>query len=100
MASNIFDDMHFEVESDIESVQPVNGTVAGPGLNGTIINGLAYPSIVNNATTAFVELLVYGETTDKVPFVIQSSGVGVPSRQYVSLVSSHASLASTLQFSR
>ena len=75
---------------DIESVQPVNGTVAGPGLNGTIINGIAYPTVVNNETTAFVELLVYGETNDKVPFMIQSSGVGVLSRQYVSLVSSHS----------
>ena len=39
--------------------------------------------LTNNLTTAIVSLIVYGETDDKVPFIITAEGVGASTEQYV-----------------
>ena len=57
--------------------------MTGSALNGTVINGIAYPVLTNNLTTASVSLIIYGETDDKIPFIVTAEGIGASTQQYV-----------------
>ena len=52
-----------------------NSTVSGPAVNGSILGGLAYPSLYNNLTLEFLEIDIYGRTADGYSFYVHESGV-------------------------
>lgn len=63
-----------------------NGTVAGPYINGTILGGLASPSIYNNQTLQVPVINIYGVTDDGYPFYIHETGIGLPTAQVTRIV--------------
>ena len=67
-------------------MQPItSGTING-AINATIQAGLAYPAFYENRTVEVPEIILYGTTLDKVPYLIQLSGVGKLTGQMTRLV--------------
>ena len=68
-------------------VQPITGGAITGFLNATVESGLAYPTLVQNSTVEIPEIILYGTTNDKVPYLIQLSGIGKPTDQVARVVS-------------
>ncbi|KAM0798526.1 hypothetical protein BDR22DRAFT_891320 [Usnea florida] len=62
-------------------VEPIAGGAITGFLNATVESGLAYPTLIQNSTVEVPEIILYGTTDDKVPYLIQLSGIGKPTDQ-------------------
>ena len=67
-------------------VQPITGGAITGFLNATVEAGLAYPSLIQNSSVEVPEIILYGTTYDKVPYLIQLSGIGKPTDQVATVV--------------
>ena len=69
-------------------MEPITGGTITGALNATVQAGLAYPAVYENSTVEVPAILLYETTHDKVPYLIQISGVGKLTAQVARVVSS------------
>ena len=75
------------------TVEPITGgTVSGSAINATVEGGIAYPVLYRNSTVELVDIVLYGNTIDEIPYLIQVTGRGLPTSQVTSLVSRNLSM--------
>lgn len=65
----------------------VGGNITGPAMNATIFGGAAFPTVYNNQTIEAPSLIMYGNTTDQVPFIARGEGIGLVTDQIARIVS-------------
>ena len=68
-------------------VEPIAGGAITGFFNATVESGLAYPTLIQNSTVEVPEIILYGTTDDKVPYLIQLCGIGKPTDQVARVVS-------------
>lgn len=66
----------------------MGGSISGPALNGNITGGVAFPSTFNKGTLQSALITTYGISVDGESFLVQVNGIGTPSDQFASIVSS------------
>lgn len=64
----------------------LGGAISGPYLNGTVLSGLATPSVYEEGKLQAPIINLYGVLDDEYPFYLHEYGVGSPTAQITRLV--------------
>ena len=68
-------------------MEPITGGIITGAINATVQAGLAYPVLYGNGTVEVPAIILYGVTHDRVPYLIQLSGIGRLAGQIARVVS-------------